>query len=157
MSKVTGEARRAAGIANPEQLSIRILCMPRVAGYDFNPLSVYYCIDRGETLRAMIYKVNNTFGRRHTYVIPAGTATGGEAGEEAKGKGQKEKGKVLRMRLGWRKDLHLTQRLFALCPLPFALLPIGLPGVMMRRGTVRRRSQWRRRWLLSGKRSWAAG
>jgi DUF1365 family protein len=73
----------AAGIANPEQLSIRILCMPRVAGYDFNPLSVYYCIDNSETLRAMIYEVNNTFGGRHTYVIPAGVPAGGEAGDDA--------------------------------------------------------------------------
>ena len=75
----------AAGIANPEQLSVRLLCMPRIAGYDFNPLSVYYCIDRGETLRAMIYEVNNTFGGRHTYVIPAGTPAGDEAAQEANG------------------------------------------------------------------------
>ena len=31
----------------------------------------------------MIYEVNNTFGGRHTYVIPAGVAAGGEVGKDA--------------------------------------------------------------------------
>lgn len=50
--------------------SVCLLCMPRVAGYDFNPLSVYYCSNVcGEPI-ALIYEVNNTYGGRHTYVIP---------------------------------------------------------------------------------------
>jgi DUF1365 family protein len=51
-------------------VSVRLLCMPRVAGYDFNPLSVYYCSDASGRSIAMIYEVNNTYGGRHTYVIP---------------------------------------------------------------------------------------
>ncbi len=51
-------------------VSVRLLCMPRVAGYDFNPLSVYYCCCGSGQPIAMIYEVNNTYGGRHTYVIP---------------------------------------------------------------------------------------
>ena len=60
---------RAAGL-DVTGISIRLLCMPRVAGYDFNPLSVYYCSRSSGNLIAMIYEVNNTYGGRHTYVIP---------------------------------------------------------------------------------------
>jgi uncharacterized protein len=49
---------------------IFMFCYPRVLGYVFNPLTVYYCFDRAERLVVMIYEVNNTFGERHTYVIP---------------------------------------------------------------------------------------
>ncbi|HSO41655.1 MAG TPA: DUF1365 family protein [Rhodospirillales bacterium] len=50
--------------------AVRLLCYPRLLGYAFNPLSVFYCFDAGGALRALIYEVNNTFGQRHTYVIP---------------------------------------------------------------------------------------
>lgn len=50
---------------------IRLLCYPRVLGYVFNPLSVYYCHRADGALRALVYEVNNTFGERHSYVIPA--------------------------------------------------------------------------------------
>ena len=49
---------------------IRLLCYPRVLGFVFNPLSVYYCHGADGALRALIYEVNNTFGERHSYVIP---------------------------------------------------------------------------------------
>jgi len=50
---------------------IRLLCLPRLFGYAFNPLSIYYCFDRAGVVQAMVYEVNNTFGERHSYVIPA--------------------------------------------------------------------------------------
>ena len=50
--------------------SIRIVCLPRILGYVFNPISVYYCRDADGVLRAMVYEVNNTFGERHSYLIP---------------------------------------------------------------------------------------
>jgi hypothetical protein len=50
---------------------VRLLCMPRMLGHVFNPLSVYFCRRPGGELAAMIYEVNNTFGERHCYVIPA--------------------------------------------------------------------------------------
>lgn len=51
--------------------AVRLLCYPRILGYVFNPLSVFYCFSREGALAALIYEVNNTFGERHTYVIPA--------------------------------------------------------------------------------------
>lgn len=48
---------------------ISILCYPRVFGYVFNPLSVFYAFDRHGALKAMVYEVNNTFGERTSYVI----------------------------------------------------------------------------------------
>ncbi len=59
-----------AGVAH-DGGPIRLLCLPRLFGYAFNPLSVYYCFDRRMQLQAMVYEVNNTFGERHSYVIPA--------------------------------------------------------------------------------------
>jgi DUF1365 family protein len=49
--------------------SIRLLCYPRLFGYVFNPLSVYYCYNSADHLKAIIYEVSNTFGERHSYVI----------------------------------------------------------------------------------------
>lgn len=49
---------------------ILLLTQPRVWGYVFNPLSVYYCLDEQDHLAAVIYEVNNTFGDRHSYVFP---------------------------------------------------------------------------------------
>lgn len=51
---------------------IFLFCYPSVLGYVFNPLSVYYGFDAENRLRLMIYEVNNTFGGRHSYVIPVG-------------------------------------------------------------------------------------
>ncbi len=51
---------------------IFMFCYPSVLGYVFNPLTVYYGFDAEDRLRLMIYEVNNTFGGRHSYVIPVG-------------------------------------------------------------------------------------
>lgn len=51
---------------------IFMFCYPRVLGYVFNPLTVYYGLDAEDRLRLMIYEVNNTFGGRHSYVLPVG-------------------------------------------------------------------------------------
>jgi DUF1365 family protein len=60
---------RRAGI-DLENGTIRLLCMPRVLGYCFNPLSVYFCHHSDGRLAAMLYEVHNTFGQRHSYLIP---------------------------------------------------------------------------------------
>ena len=49
-----------------------MFCYPSVLGYVFNPLTVYYGFDAEDRLRLMIYEVNNTFGGRHSYVVPVG-------------------------------------------------------------------------------------
>lgn len=61
---------RTAGLA-PDGGLIRLLTMPRVLGYAFNPLSIYFCHRRDGTLAAVLYEVSNTFGQRHSYLIPA--------------------------------------------------------------------------------------
>jgi DUF1365 family protein len=50
--------------------AIRILCMPRVLGHAFNPLTVFFCYARDGALQAVLYEVNNTFGQRHGYLLP---------------------------------------------------------------------------------------
>ena len=54
---------------------VRLLCYPRLFGYVFNPLSVYYCYDQSDTLKAVIYEVSNTFGERHSYLIKIDSGT----------------------------------------------------------------------------------
>ena len=61
---------------------IRMLCYPRLLGYVFNPLTVYFCQHRGGALAAILYEVNNTFGGRHTYVIPAAQDRAGHVTQE---------------------------------------------------------------------------
>jgi hypothetical protein len=50
--------------------AIRLLTMPRILGHVFNPLSVYFCDHPEGGLQAVLYEVNNTFGQRHSYLIP---------------------------------------------------------------------------------------
>lgn len=59
----------AAGLAADGR--ILLLCYPRILGFAFNPLAVYYCHDAAGSLSANIYEVRNTFGGRHSYLIPA--------------------------------------------------------------------------------------
>lgn len=51
----------------PDQ--VLLLCYPRVLGFAFNPLSVYYCLKAGQPV-AIIHEVRNTFGERHSYILP---------------------------------------------------------------------------------------
>jgi DUF1365 family protein len=64
-----GRQLKAAGIET-DGGPIRLLCLPRMLGYAFNPLSVYFCYRRQGPLAAILYEVNNTFGQRHSYLIP---------------------------------------------------------------------------------------
>ncbi|MGB0732962.1 MAG: DUF1365 domain-containing protein [Pontibacterium sp.] len=50
---------------------IKLLCYPRVLGYVFNPLSVYFCYSKQNKLEVILYEVTNTFGGRHIYLLPA--------------------------------------------------------------------------------------
>jgi DUF1365 family protein len=47
-----------------------LLCYPRLLGYTFNPLSVYFCYRADGALALLIYEVRNTFGDIHAYVLP---------------------------------------------------------------------------------------
>jgi|HubBroStandDraft_6_1064221.scaffolds.fasta_scaffold19777_2 DUF1365 family protein len=48
---------------------VLLLCYPRLFGYAFNPLSVYFCYRADGELALMIYEVRNTFGEIHPYVL----------------------------------------------------------------------------------------
>jgi DUF1365 family protein len=50
----------------------RVLCYPRILGYVFNPISVWFCDDETGRLKAIIYEVHNTYDERHAYVLPVG-------------------------------------------------------------------------------------
>jgi uncharacterized protein len=47
---------------------IKLLCYPRMFGYVFNPLSIFYCYENNN-LRAIFYEVKNTFNEQHTYIF----------------------------------------------------------------------------------------
>ncbi|WP_419252064.1 DUF1365 domain-containing protein [Caulobacter sp. ErkDOM-YI] len=66
----------AHGIDLPDA-RISLLCMPRVLGHGFNPLSVYFCRDETGELKAIVHAVRNTFGQRHDYVLPVRGERGG--------------------------------------------------------------------------------
>lgn len=63
------DAMRGAGI-EPDGGAIRLLTMPRILGWAFNPLSVFFCYNRGGELTAILWEVDNTFKQRHGYMIP---------------------------------------------------------------------------------------
>ena len=58
---------QAAGLASGG--AICLLTMPRILGYAFNPLNVYFCYTPQGELNVVLYEVNNTFGERHSYLI----------------------------------------------------------------------------------------
>jgi hypothetical protein len=50
--------------------TVRLLCFPRIFGLVFNPLSVWYCYDTSQKLRAVLYEVRNTVGEWRGYLLP---------------------------------------------------------------------------------------
>ena len=61
---------RAAG------LKVSLLTMPRMLGFAFNPISLYFCVCADGRLAAVLYEVNNTFGQRHTYLLEVSEKSG---------------------------------------------------------------------------------
>ena len=49
-------------------VKIELLTFPRIFGVNFNPLSVYRCLDDKGQLQFVVYEVHNTFGESHSYV-----------------------------------------------------------------------------------------
>jgi len=54
---------------NDENIQIKLLCYPRIFGYVFNPLSVFFIYDQKSKLISILYEVKNTFGEQHTYIF----------------------------------------------------------------------------------------
>lgn len=59
---------RSAGI-NAIATQFQILCIPRIAGFAFNPITVIFCQNETAENIAVIYEVSNTFGERLSYVF----------------------------------------------------------------------------------------
>jgi DUF1365 family protein len=59
---------------------VLLLCYPRLLGYTFNPLSVYFCYRADGEPALLIYEVRNTFGDVHAYVLPVERSDAGPAG-----------------------------------------------------------------------------
>jgi len=97
---------RAAGI-EIDHGRIQLLCMPRMLGYVFNPLSVYYCYDGDGRLAAVLYQVSNTFRESHTYLVPV----------------QDEPGRVLHH--SFAKELHVSPFVPMDCRYDITLRPPG--------------------------------
>jgi DUF1365 family protein len=57
-----------------------LLCYPRLLGYTFNPLSVYFCYGADRALALVIYEVRNTFGDIHAYALPVNPDEADDAG-----------------------------------------------------------------------------
>lgn len=99
---------------------IRVLCYPRIFGYVFNPLTVYFCEDEAGNLLALLYEVCNTFKERHTYVIPAGLER------------ESQKGKSVRHSCA--KAMYVSPFVPMDCAYDFDILPPGenVPGDKVR-------------------------
>ena len=52
-----------------KDIKIKILCYPRIFGFVFNPLSVFYIYNLKDQLISIMYEVKNTFGEQHTYIF----------------------------------------------------------------------------------------
>jgi DUF1365 family protein len=59
---------------------VLLLCYPRLLGYTFNPLSVYFGYRADGELALIIYEVRNTFGEIHPYVLPVKPSDVSDAG-----------------------------------------------------------------------------
>lgn len=58
--------------------NVQLVCYPRLLGYVFNPLSVYFARDPSGRLGAVVYEVTNTLAERRSYVIPVAETDGGD-------------------------------------------------------------------------------
>ncbi|MHB8501094.1 MAG: DUF1365 domain-containing protein [Candidatus Acidiferrales bacterium] len=56
---------------------IFLLTHLRYLGYNFNPVSFFYCFDREEKLRVILAEVNNTFGETQNYWLSASSEVAG--------------------------------------------------------------------------------
>jgi hypothetical protein len=68
----------AAGVAPPARAFL--MFYPRVLGFTFNPIAVWYGFDAAGALSVMVYEVRNTFGEKHIYVAPVAAGEASAAG-----------------------------------------------------------------------------
>lgn len=64
--------RQLANAGLPADGEVWLQTFPRVLGINFNPVSFWFCHDRGGELVAILAEVSNTFGERHHYLLAHG-------------------------------------------------------------------------------------
>lgn len=74
--RIWAEARFAEAGIDLRGGSIRLLTFPRVLGYGFSPISLWYGFSPSGALQGVIYEVHNTFGETHAYVSAQAPAEG---------------------------------------------------------------------------------
>jgi len=58
------------GVDLPADAKVRLLTLPRIAGYVFNPVSFYFCTRAGGEPVCAVAEVGNTFGELKPYLVP---------------------------------------------------------------------------------------
>ena len=54
---------------NNDKIKIKLFCYPRIFGYVFNPLSIFFIYNNNSELISILYEVKNTFNEQHTYIF----------------------------------------------------------------------------------------
>ncbi|MEI8312938.1 MAG: DUF1365 domain-containing protein [Verrucomicrobiota bacterium] len=49
---------------------VRLLTLPRLLGYTFNPISIFFCYDESGLPMTSVVQVGNTFGELKPYLVP---------------------------------------------------------------------------------------
>lgn len=62
---------RREGLA-VEDGRVLLAAQPRVLGFCFNPISVWWCLDGDDAVVLTVVEVHNTYGDRHAYVVRPG-------------------------------------------------------------------------------------
>jgi uncharacterized protein len=65
------------GIELPAHGRVRLLTLPRILGYIFNPISVYFCSDENDLPLCAIAEVGNTFRETKLFLLPLLPASNG--------------------------------------------------------------------------------
>ena len=61
---------RERGIQLAADGRVRLLTLPRILGYIFNPISIYFCSDEADSPVCAIAEVGNTFGEKKLFLLP---------------------------------------------------------------------------------------
>jgi uncharacterized protein len=70
--KVVAQQRVAESLGVPVDGTVLLFTQLRTWGWCFNPISLFYCLDHQDHLRAVVASVTNTpWGERHDYVLAA--------------------------------------------------------------------------------------
>ena len=67
------------GIALDDRCRIRLLTLPRVLGYIFNPISIYFCWDAQGSPLCAVAEVGNTYRETKLFLLPVSDAPAADA------------------------------------------------------------------------------